>query len=69
MGKGLKPLRDHWDHQKMPPVAYDCVVHAGVTFQKRPEDGRMKSIAFIKDPDGYWIEIFSSKASRAMAES
>lgn len=28
-----------------------------VPFQKRPEDGRMKTIAFIKDPDGYWIEI------------
>ena len=22
-------------------------------------DGRMKGIAFIKDPDGYWIEILS----------
>lgn len=28
-----------------------------VTYQKRPEDGSMKDIAFIKDPDGYWIEI------------
>ncbi|WP_019520081.1 lactoylglutathione lyase [Faucicola boevrei] len=28
-----------------------------VVFQKRPEDGSMKNIAFIKDPDGYWIEI------------
>lgn len=28
-----------------------------VTFKKRPEDGSMKDIAFIKDPDGYWIEI------------
>lgn len=28
-----------------------------VTFKKRPEEGGMKSIAFIKDPDGYWIEI------------
>lgn len=28
-----------------------------VTFKKRPEDGKMKNIAFIKDPDGYWIEI------------
>lgn len=28
-----------------------------VTFKKRPEDGTMKNIAFIKDPDGYWIEI------------
>ena len=28
-----------------------------VTFKKRPEDGSMKHIAFIKDVDGYWIEI------------
>ena len=28
-----------------------------VTFKKRPEDGSMKNIAFIKDIDGYWIEI------------
>lgn len=28
-----------------------------VAFVKRPEDGTMKTIAFIKDPDGYWIEI------------
>lgn len=31
----------------------------GVDFVKRPNDGRMKGIAFIKDPDGYWIEIFN----------
>lgn len=29
----------------------------GVNFVKRPEDGSMKDIAFITDPDGYWIEI------------
>ncbi|NMZ97689.1 lactoylglutathione lyase [Pseudomonas lundensis] len=28
-----------------------------VDFQKRLSDGRMKSLAFIKDPDGYWVEI------------
>ena len=33
----------------------------GVEFQKRPDDGKMKGIAFIKDPDGYWIEIFTPK--------
>lgn len=26
-----------------------------VTFKKRPEDGSMKTIAFILDPDSYWI--------------
>ncbi len=29
----------------------------GVPFQKRLGEGGMKEIAFIKDPDGYWIEI------------
>lgn len=29
----------------------------GVPFQKRLTDGRMKDIAFIRDPDGYWVEI------------
>ncbi|XP_052747848.1 lactoylglutathione lyase [Galleria mellonella] len=30
----------------------------GVKFIKRPQDGKMKGLAFIQDPDGYWIEIF-----------
>jgi lactoylglutathione lyase len=29
----------------------------GVDFQKRLTDGRMRNIAFIKDPDGYWVEV------------
>mmetsp|Transcript_42589 Transcript_42589/g.68853 ORF Transcript_42589/g.68853 Transcript_42589/m.68853 type:complete len:343 (+) Transcript_42589:150-1178(+) len=29
----------------------------GVKFQKRPHEGRMKTIAFALDPDGYWIEL------------
>lgn len=29
----------------------------GVTFQKRLGEGGMKEIAFIRDPDGYWIEV------------
>ncbi len=32
----------------------------GVTFQKRLSEGRMKHLAFIKDPDGYWVEIISN---------
>ncbi|XP_064622399.1 lactoylglutathione lyase-like [Lineus longissimus] len=31
----------------------------GVEFIKKPEDGKMKGLAFIKDPDGYWIEILN----------
>lgn len=32
----------------------------GVEFKKKPTEGKMKHIAFIKDPDGYWIEILPS---------
>ncbi|KAL3652992.1 hypothetical protein CASFOL_002673 [Castilleja foliolosa] len=32
----------------------------GVEFVKKPEDGKIKDIAFVKDPDGYWIEIFDA---------
>lgn len=28
----------------------------GVKFQKKPSDGKMRHIAFILDPDGYWVE-------------
>jgi lactoylglutathione lyase len=34
----------------------------GVPFQKRLQDGRMKHLAFIKDPDGYWIELIQQSA-------
>ncbi|MGY6411720.1 MAG: lactoylglutathione lyase [Alkalilacustris sp.] len=33
----------------------------GVAFRKRLEDGRMRGLAFILDPDGYWIEIIEIK--------
>ncbi|KAF8629304.1 hypothetical protein AX15_003521 [Amanita polypyramis BW_CC] len=29
----------------------------GVPFKKKPSEGKMRHIAFILDPDGYWIEI------------
>ncbi len=35
----------------------------GVSFVKRPNDGSMKGLAFIKDPDGYWIEILAAQTS------
>uniref|UniRef100_A0A2P2JA75 Lactoylglutathione lyase n=2 Tax=Rhizophora mucronata TaxID=61149 RepID=A0A2P2JA75_RHIMU len=41
--------------------------HLGVEFVKKPDDGKMKGIAFIKDPDGYWIEIFDLKNMRSVA--
>jgi lactoylglutathione lyase len=36
----------------------------GVPFVKRPDDGSMKGLAFIQDPDGYWIEVLSPRGLR-----
>ncbi|GAX09270.1 lactoylglutathione lyase [Fistulifera solaris] len=30
---------------------------AGCQFKKKPDEGRMKGLAFVYDPDGYWVEI------------
>ena len=38
----------------------------GVEFVKRPNDGSMEGLAFIKDPDGYWIEILNADAITAL---
>ncbi|WP_051273025.1 lactoylglutathione lyase [Sphingomonas phyllosphaerae] len=45
----------------VPDVAAACArfEQLGVPFKKRPQDGTMKDIAFITDPDGYWIEILA----------
>jgi lactoylglutathione lyase len=34
---------------------------AGYPFQKKLTDGRMRSIAFAKDPDGYWVELIPQR--------
>jgi lactoylglutathione lyase len=34
---------------------------AGYKFQKKLTDGRMRHIAFVLDPDGYWIEVIGQK--------
>ncbi|KAJ7656001.1 lactoylglutathione lyase-like protein [Mycena polygramma] len=34
----------------------------GVSWKKRLTDGRMKDIAFVLDPDNYWIEIIQNVA-------
>ena len=36
-----------------------------VEFVKRPEQGKMRDVAFIKDPDGYWIEIVQPNLCRS----
>jgi lactoylglutathione lyase len=34
-----------------------------VNFVKRPDGGNMKGLAFITDPDGYWIEILDANTT------
>ena len=41
----------------------------GIEFVKRPDDGKMKGLAFIKDPDGYWIEILSPHGLAAIVSN
>ncbi|CAL5225450.1 g8269 [Coccomyxa viridis] len=48
-------------------VACERFEKLGVEFVKKPDGGSMKGLAFIKDPDGYWIEVLNAKASRQFA--
>eukprot|EP01083_Nonionella_stella_P064199 167105_1 len=34
-----------------------------VSFKKKPNEGRMKGLAFAYDPNGYWIEIVSRRGA------
>ena len=44
-------------------AACDRFEEMKVNFKKRPQDGSMKDIAFILDPDGYWIEVVKKQKS------
>ncbi|HZY19444.1 MAG TPA: lactoylglutathione lyase [Ramlibacter sp.] len=39
-----------------------------VRFVKRPDQGRMRDVAFIQDPDGYWIEIVEAGRLKALGQ-
>ena len=34
-----------------------------VEFKKKPDEGKMRDLAFVFDPDGYWVEIIQRNAS------
>ena len=40
----------------------------GVEFVKRWDAGKIKNIAFIKDPDGYWVEILEQNNAKMLVE-
>jgi len=39
-----------------------------IRWKKRLTDGRMKNVAFLLDPDGYWIEVIQNEALKGRAE-
>jgi len=39
-----------------------------VTFVKRADQGKMKDVVFIKDADGYWIEVVQADRLAAMGD-
>eukprot|EP01039_Chlorochromonas_danica_P007866 gene7866-8678_t len=61
----VEPFRGFGHIAVMTPDVYKASADleaAGVRFQKRPDEGRMKGIAFALDPDGYWIELVPRRA-------
>lgn len=42
-------------------AACQRIEEAGYMFQKKLSEGSMKNIAFVRDPDGYWVEIIGQK--------
>ena len=71
-GSGATPDQQHgWGHIGISvPSLAAAVKHVdkrGVKFVKRPEDGTMREIAFVADPDGYLIEIIEPALMRSYA--
>ncbi|XP_019747526.1 lactoylglutathione lyase-like isoform X1 [Hippocampus comes] len=52
----------------VPDVGIACHLFQslGVRFIKKPHSGKRKGLAFIQDPDGYWIEIFTPDKMAAL---
>eukprot|EP00560_Eucampia_antarctica_P007682 CAMPEP_0197823086 /NCGR_PEP_ID=MMETSP1437-20131217/410_1 /TAXON_ID=49252 ORGANISM="Eucampia antarctica, Strain CCMP1452" /NCGR_SAMPLE_ID=MMETSP1437 /ASSEMBLY_ACC=CAM_ASM_001096 /LENGTH=338 /DNA_ID=CAMNT_0043422063 /DNA_START=207 /DNA_END=1223 /DNA_ORIENTATION=+ len=44
-------------------AACDELEKKGVTFKKKPDEGRMKGLAFAYDPDKYWVEVVKRGAT------
>ncbi|EMD64337.1 hypothetical protein COCSADRAFT_36917 [Bipolaris sorokiniana ND90Pr] len=44
-------------------AACQRIEDAGYKFQKKLKEGRMNNLAFVLDPDGYWVEVVGQKPS------
>jgi len=40
---------------------------SGVPFKKKPNEGKMRNLAFVVDPDGYWVEVVQRGAKSFFA--
>ena len=49
-------------------AASDALLAKGVEFKKKPDEGRMKGLAFAYDPDNYWVELVGRTATPGGAE-
>lgn len=68
-GKGFGHIAISVDHIQ---AACQRLEEAGYPFQKKLSEGKMRNIAFAKDPDGYWVEIIGQKPlqeTEAVAET
>ncbi|PGH01004.1 lactoylglutathione lyase [Polytolypa hystricis UAMH7299] len=50
-------------------VACQRLEDAGYAFQKKLTEGKMRHIAFVKDPDGYWVEIIRQGETDATTQT
>eukprot|EP00286_Rhodomonas_abbreviata_P027268 CAMPEP_0181307172 /NCGR_PEP_ID=MMETSP1101-20121128/10724_1 /TAXON_ID=46948 /ORGANISM="Rhodomonas abbreviata, Strain Caron Lab Isolate" /LENGTH=340 /DNA_ID=CAMNT_0023413343 /DNA_START=73 /DNA_END=1095 /DNA_ORIENTATION=+ len=69
----VEPLRGFGHLAVMTPDVYaasaELEQQRGVKFQKRPDEGKMKGLAFALDPDGYWVEIIRRSAESCTASN
>lgn len=50
-------------------VACKVLERAGAQFQKKLDEGKMRNIAFVKDPDGYWVELIQKTDDKTMVSA
>eukprot|EP00039_Didymoeca_costata_P006430 m.90085 g.90085 ORF g.90085 m.90085 type:complete len:743 (+) comp13255_c0_seq6:75-2303(+) len=48
-------------------AASEALEKAGCKFQKKPDEGKMKGLAFVLDPDGYWVELVKREVAETEA--
>lgn len=68
----VEPHRGFGHIAVMTPDVYTACVELeeqGCAFQKKPDEGKMKGIAFVKDPSGYWVEVIQRSPSSVVDPS